>query len=159
MLPLLSNLTLWLPISMVVLVQMFKFITESSQKRTLSWDSLFRSGGMPSSHSAMVSSLATATAYREGMSSSAFAIAVVLAAIVIHDARGIRHESGKQAMSINRLMREVFQHPTEIFEHQSVVYDELKERMGHTSVEVFFGALVGVFYVVIFYSIWNLGFR
>lgn len=151
-----SNLTLWLPVSIVLLVQLFKFLNESIQAKRLKWDSLSRSGGMPSSHSAMVSSLATAVAYREGMGSGGFAIAVVLAVIVIHDARGIRHESGKQAMSINRLMREVFQNPGDIFEQQSIVYEELKERLGHTSVEVFFGTVVGIVYVVIFYSLSHL---
>ncbi|MEM7128159.1 MAG: divergent PAP2 family protein [Chloroflexota bacterium] len=148
-----SNSTLWLPVSIVFLVQFFKFITESVQKGNLNWDSLARSGGMPSSHSAMVSSLATAVAYKEGMGSNLFAVAVVLAVIVVHDARGIRHESGKQAMSINRLMREVFENPTDIFEQQSVVYEELKERMGHTSVEVFMGTVVGILYVIGIYSL------
>lgn len=104
----------------------------------------------------MVTSLATAVAYRNGLDSTLFAVSVVLAAIVMHDARGIRHESGKQAVSINRLMREVFAHPTEIFEHQSLVYEELRERLGHTSMEVVFGGLVGVLYVVVVYSVIGL---
>lgn len=140
-----SNDTLWLPMSIVVLVQFFKFVRESIIAGTYKFDSLTRSGGMPSSHSAMVTSLATAVAYRTGVGSTAFAIAAVLAAIVMHDARGIRHESGKQAVSINRLMREVFTNPT-------LIQEELKERLGHTSTEVFFGGITGIVYVILYYT-------
>ena len=143
-----SNGTLWLPMSIVVLVQFFKFARESVMAGTYQFDSLTRSGGMPSSHSAMVTSLATAVAYRTGVDSTDFAIAAVLAAIVMHDARGIRHESGKQAVSINRLMREVFTNP-------SLIQEELKERLGHTSNEVFFGGITGVVYVVLYYTLFG----
>lgn len=144
-----SNLTLWLPISIVLLVQFFKFVRESIQARSYQFRSLTRSGGMPSSHSAMVTSLATAVAFRTGVSSTDFAIATVLAVIVMHDARGIRHESGKQAVSINRLMREVFTNP-------SLIQEELKERLGHTSAEVFFGGLTGIVYVILYQMLFGL---
>ncbi len=141
-----SNITLWLPITLVFLVQFFKFVRESFVAGTPQFRSLTRSGGMPSSHSAMVTSLATAVAFRSGMASTDFAIATVLAAIVMHDARGIRHESGKQAVSINKLMREVFTNP-------SLIQDELKERLGHTSLEVFVGGLIGILFAYLYFSV------
>lgn len=141
-----SNLTLWLPITLVFLVQFFKFIRESIVAGTPQFRSLTRSGGMPSSHSAMVTSLATAVAFRSGVASTDFAIATVLAAIVMHDARGIRHESGKQAVSINRLMREVFSNP-------SLIQEELKERLGHTSMEVFIGGIIGIVFVYLVFGV------
>lgn len=141
-----SNVTLWLPIILVLLVQFFKFVRESILSGTLQFRSLTRSGGMPSSHSAMVTSLATAVAFRSGVTSTDFAIATVLAAIVMHDARGIRQQSGIQAVSINRLMREVFTNP-------SFVQEELKERLGHTSMEVLVGGTVGVVFVYLFFAV------
>lgn len=141
-----SNVTLWLPIILVLLVQFFKFVRESILSGTPQYRSLTRSGGMPSSHSAMVTSLATAVAFRSGVTSTDFAIATVLAAIVMHDARGIRQQSGIQAVSINRLMREVFTNP-------SFVQEELKERLGHTSMEVLVGGTVGVVFVYLFFAV------
>lgn len=141
-----SNVTLWLPIALVLLVQFFKFVRESIISGTPQYRSLTRSGGMPSSHSAMVTSLATAVAFRSGVTSTDFAIATVLAAIVMHDARGIRQQSGIQAVSINRLMREVFTNP-------SFVQEELKERLGHTSMEVLVGGTVGIVFVYLFFAV------
>ena len=90
----------------------------------------------------MVASLATAVANREGTGSSLFAAAVVLAVIVMHDAHGIRQESGKQARVLNRIAREFFRgHP--------VTEEELKELLGHTFVEVSAGGIVGVLLTLI----------
>jgi len=134
-----TNVTLWLPISAMLSVQIVKFAFESLRTRTWAVPVLFSTGGMPSSHSAMVASLATAVGYREGLGSTAFAIAVVVASIVMYDARGVRQQSGKQARIVNEIVRE-------LFTGQPISEEELKELLGHTSVEVLVGGLVGIIY-------------
>lgn len=83
-------------------------------------------GGMPSGHSAFVSSLVVVVAYREGIESTAFMIAAVIALVVMYDAVTLRYESGKQAQSINK-------------HHET----GLEESLGHTHWEVIAGALFG----------------
>lgn len=137
-----NNETLWLPISAMVIVQLFKFVTASLRNRMPMWPILLSTGGMPSSHSAMVTSLATAVAYRNGVGSSIFAVSVVLAAIIMYDAQGIRQQSGKQARILNQILRE-------LFSGQSISEEELKELLGHTSIEVLVGGLLGIAYTVL----------
>ena len=134
-----SNAALWLPLSVAFGVQLYKMLADWVQTGRLSWRILAQAGGMPSSHSAMVSSLVTAIGYQNGLDSPLFAIAVVLAVIVMYDARGVRQESGKQARVLNELLRTVFSgHP--------ITDAELKELVGHTSLQVLVGGIIGVLY-------------
>jgi acid phosphatase family membrane protein YuiD len=137
-----SNLTLLVPLSAMVGVQIFKFIREWLRKGEMSLHVLFSTGGMPSSHSALVTSLATATGIQFGFGSGFFAIACVLALIVMYDARGVRQESGQHARVLNQIVRELFTGHT-------ISDRELKELLGHTTIEVFVGALVGIIYTVL----------
>ena len=134
-----SNAALWIPISAAVAVQLFKFIWESARKGVWDFQVLGRSGGMPSSHTAMMSSLATVLGYDYGLDSPLFAISAVMAIIVMYDARGVRQESGKQARVLNQIVREFFR-------GQPIGEKELKELLGHTGTEVLVGAIVGVAY-------------
>jgi acid phosphatase family membrane protein YuiD len=137
-----SNLTLLIPLSAMLGVQAFKFIRDWWAKGTPSLQVLFSTGGMPSSHSALVTSLATATGIQYGFDSGYFAIASVLALIVMYDARGVRQESGQHARVLNQLVRELMSgHP--------ITDRELKELLGHTTIEVFVGALVGIIYTAL----------
>ena len=96
-------------------------------------------GGMPSSHSSTVTSMATSVAIVEGMSSTYFAIAFVVACITMYDAAGIRRAAGKQAGVLNKVM-EKLAHTIE-----EKIHDErLKELLGHTPYEVLAGALLGL---------------
>ncbi len=135
------NYTLWLPLSAAFGVQLFKFLWEWIRWRDFDLRVLARSGGMPSSHSAMVSSLATAVGYRRGLQSDLFAVSVVFAVIVMYDASGVRQAAGKQAKVLNQIVRE-------LFSGQPVGEEELKELLGHTPVEVIVGALVGISYTL-----------
>lgn len=137
-----SNLTLLVPLSAMVGVQIFKFLREWMRKGVLSLHVLFGTGGMPSSHSALVTSLATATGLQFGFGSGYFAIASVLALIVMYDARGIRHESGQHARILNRILRE-------LVSGHSINERELKELLGHTTTEVFVGGVVGIVYTLL----------
>lgn len=101
---------------------------------------LIGAGGMPSSHSAFVSALATSAFCNEGPSSPAFAICFVLAFVVMFDAMGVRRETGKQAELLNQL--------TEIFSANYEGFDTpekaLKVLVGHTPLQVLFGCILGV---------------
>ncbi len=137
-----SNLTLLVPLSAMLGVQIFKFAREWWRTRDLSLHVLLRTGGMPSSHSALVTSLATATGIQFGFDSPYFAISCVLALIVMYDARGVRQESGQHARILNQIVRELMSGHT-------ISERELKELLGHTTIEVFVGALVGIVYTVL----------
>ena len=100
----------------------------------------FGDGGMPSSHSAVVASLATAIGLHSGWGSPLFAVAAILAVIVMHDATGVRQETGKQARVINDLVKML-----QAKERGELTPAEtLKEFVGHTPLQVFFGALTGL---------------
>ena len=122
-------------------VQLFKFIWEWIRKGEYDLQVLFRTGGMPSSHSALVTSLSTAVGMRYGLNSPLFAISTIFALIVMYDARGVRQESGQHARILNQILREMFS-------GQPISEKELKELLGHTAVEVAVGAMVGVLYTI-----------
>ena len=107
---------------------------------------LFGSGGMPSSHTAFVTALATMAGMQEGFDSLSFAICFVFCFIVMTDAIGVRRETGRQGSAINMLM-DWF-----TLEHDSADDDnkDLKERMGHTPLEVLIGAIWGVVCALLF---------
>ncbi len=119
------------------LAQLSKTMYELLRQRKLVISRLVSSGGMPSSHSALVTGLATATGRQLGVGSTAFAIAVVLAAIVMYDAAGVRRAVSIQARIINQMIEEAF---------QGSLHGEkrLRELIGHTPIQVFVGALLGV---------------
>ena len=92
---------------------------------------------MPSSHSALVTGLATATGRVSGVSSAAFAIAVVVASIVMYDAAGVRRAVSIQARILNQMI-------DELFEGKPLAEKRLRELIGHTPIQVFVGALLGI---------------
>lgn len=100
---------------------------------------LVGSGGMPSSHSATVCALATATCIRYGAQSFEFAVALILAIIVMYDAMGVRRETGIQARILNEMMA-VFADMGSDMSPQ----DKLKEFVGHSPLQVAVGALLGI---------------
>lgn len=137
-----ANSALWVPVSLAISVQLFKVLWEWARTRRLDFRVLSRSGGMPSSHTAMVVSLATVLGIQYGLDSPYFAIAVVLAVIVMYDATGVRQQSGKHARVLNQILRE-------LFSGQPISEEELKELLGHTGFEVLIGALVSILYSIL----------
>ena len=99
---------------------------------------LFGTGGMPSSHSATVVALMVSVAMKEGTYGFNFAISCLLAIIVMSDAVGVRYETGKQARLLNKMVEELFSS-----NHENV-NAKLKELIGHTPLQVFMGAILGV---------------
>lgn len=141
MAPLWSNSALWVPVSIAFLIQLFKVLWEWTRTGKLDLRVLSRSGGMPSSHTALVGSLATALGIEYGLDSPYFAIAAILAFIVMYDATGVRQQSGKHARILNQILKE-------LFSGQPISEEELKELLGHTGVEVIIGLIVSVFYTI-----------
>ena len=99
-------------------------------------------GGMPSAHSATVTAMVIATARSEGIHSAIFAVAAVVAIITMHDAMGVRHETGEQAKVLNQMIEEWI----DISEKNSPFLQNmhLKEMVGHTPLQVMAGMVVGI---------------
>lgn len=108
---------------------------------------LVGSGGMPSSHSSTVCALATATCIEYSASSFEFAIAAILAIIVMYDAMGVRRETGIQAKLLNDMIK-VFE---DMGRPEISAHDKLKEFVGHTPLQVLMGALLGILVAILFY--------
>ncbi len=134
---LLDNRILWAAFIAWAVAQITKTIYELIRQRKLVVSRLVSSGGMPSSHSALVTGLATATGRVSGLGSAAFAITVVLASIVMYDAAGVRRAVSIQARIINQMIDEAFQgHP--------MAEKRLRELIGHTPIQVIAGGLLGI---------------
>lgn len=103
-------------------------------------------GGMPSSHVSGMMSLATSVGFVCGFSSYQFAIALVMALIVMFDAQGVRRSTGKQAIILNKLL-------DDIYWRKKIEERKLKEFLGHTPVEVFAGALIGILISIISFGV------
>lgn len=110
---------------------------------------LVGSGGMPSSHSATVCSLATAACYEYGAGSFEFAISLIFAIVVMYDAMGVRRETGIQA----KLLNDMLQTFEDMGRSEISAHDKLKEFVGHTPLQVIMGAILGVVIAVIMYSL------
>jgi uncharacterized protein len=134
---LLGNHVLLASVLAWALAQVSKTVGEIIKERRLVLSRLVSSGGMPSSHSALVTGLATAVGRVMGISSPAFAIAAVLACIVMYDAAGVRRAVSIQARILNQMIDEAFQgHP--------FAEKRLRELIGHTPIQVFVGGLLGI---------------
>ena len=110
---------------------LLKFMINSIMARQLAFG-LIGYGGLPSNHSAIVSSMAALIAFKQGVDHPAFGVAITLAFIVILDASSLRSQVGKHAVAINRLAPSLKAH------------DTLRERMGHSGIEIAAGVLVGI---------------
>lgn len=111
------------------------------------WVLLLRAGSMPSSHSALVASVAHATGLFVGFASPLFALALTLAAIVIYDATGIRLQAGKHAEIINRIVRDTVK-------GKRTNEKQLKEVLGHTPLEALAGTLLGIVVGQLIWLLW-----
>jgi hypothetical protein len=118
--------------------QGLKMPIEYARTRRWNWVLLLRAGGMPSSHSSLVTALAHGIGLSVGYDSAMFALAVVVAMVVIYDATGIRRQSGLQAEAINILVRDLLKgHP---MRHEK----QLREVLGHSPLEAIVGLCLGL---------------
>ena len=142
-----KNVVLMTAFTAWFIAQILKAITSTWQDKAFNAERLVGAGGMPSSHTALVVSLAAAAGYHDGFDSPTFAVTVVLASIVMYDAAGVRRAAGKQAKVINKLVREL------TVEH--IVKDtRLKELLGHTPLEVLAGAVLGIMIAYAFHHLY-----
>ncbi|MDR2144258.1 MAG: divergent PAP2 family protein [Treponema sp.] len=105
---------------------------------------IWRTGGMPSSHSALVASMMASVAFSEGLQSNLFVVTAMFALIIIRDSLGVRRSSGLQARALNTLGRQVS-------EKLKVDYHPIKEIHGHSPLEVLVGILLGIFIAVAYH--------
>lgn len=137
LLDILGNKFLWIPFFLWLSIQLFKFFYEWIVNKRIDFHRLFGAGGMPSSHSAVVCCLAALVGRELGYGSIEFAMAVVLALIVMYDACGVRRAAGKQASILNKLISTPGLTNIEIQE-------KLTEALGHSPKQVFVGSLIGI---------------
>jgi len=119
------------------IAQALKVPLEYLRTRTWNWSLLLRAGGMPSSHTALITGVAHAIGLFQGFASPLFALAATIAIIVIYDATGIRRQAGKHAELINAMINDLASgHPLK--------GEQLREVLGHTPLEALAGFLLGL---------------
>ena len=118
-------------------IQLFKLIWDLATTKKFNFKRLMGAGGMPSSHSAVVAGLATLIGKYEGLNSAVFAVSLIMAFVVMYDACGVRRAAGKQAELLNKIVETPGLTGLQ-------VQEKLIEVLGHTPVQVFVGALIGV---------------
>lgn len=130
------------PIATWFSIQLFKLIYDLVKTKKFNFKRIMGAGGMPSSHSAVVTSLATLIGKHEGIETSQFALALIFACVVMYDAAGVRRAAGKQAKLLNKIVQTPGLSKVEVSE-------KLVEALGHTPIQVIVGAVIGVIVGVI----------
>lgn len=143
-----GNPVLFVGIFAWFLAQFLKVPIQYILYRKVNWGLWFSSGGMPSSHSALMSSITFAIGMFNGFDTPIFALAFAVSMIVIYDAAGVRREAGRHAEKLNILVNE-------FFSGQPISEKQLKEVIGHTPAQVLAGIALGVGTVLLFYMSWN----
>lgn len=131
-----------------LIAQILKVPLEYLRTRRWNWALLFRAGGMPSSHTALVTGVAHGIGLRDGFDSLVFAAAATLAVIVVYDATGIRRQAGKHAALINAMIEDLASgHPLK--------QEQLQQVLGHTPLEALAGLLLGLAVSQLTWVIWK----
>ncbi|NLX71290.1 MAG: divergent PAP2 family protein [Clostridiales bacterium] len=131
-----ENSILWTSLLAWLIAQALKVLWTVMVHKKLDLRRFVGAGGMPSSHTALVVSLATSVGGEYGFDSPIFAIAIIFALIVMYDAAGVRRAAGKQAAVLNDILER-------IHSGKDVPHEKLKELIGHTPIEVIAGAILG----------------
>ncbi|KGR75050.1 divergent PAP2 family protein [Ureibacillus sinduriensis] len=154
---LLQNTPILLSIFSILFAQFVKVPIHLIATKKLDWSLMTSTGGMPSSHSAAVTSLATAVGFETGLDSPIFAVAAMFACIVMYDATGVRYQAGQHAVIINRIRNELTVFFNEVKhwpeKNEDEKMKELKTLLGHKPSEVFMGALTGILISILFYNL------
>lgn len=132
------NETLLIATTSWILAQLLKGVGGLIREKRFDMSFFISSGGMPSSHTALVTSLATSVGILLGFNSVEFAISAVFASIVMYDAAGVRRSVGQQSVILNRILRELRERRPRAVEH------DVRELIGHTPFQVFSGGLLGI---------------
>lgn len=141
-----DNSILWTALCGWFTAQVIKVILVFITSRKLDFRRLTGSGGMPSSHSAITMSLTMSIGFVHGFDSALFAVSMILTFVVMYDASGVRRSAGQQAAILNKLVED--------WEHGEFnnTDKKLKELLGHTPLEVFAGAILGILIAIIIYA-------
>ncbi|QHJ71804.1 MULTISPECIES: divergent PAP2 family protein [Planococcaceae] len=152
-----TNTPLMIALFAIIFAQFIKIPIQYAVTRELDWKLFTSTGGMPSSHSAAVTSLTTAVAYEHGVGSTIFAVSTMFAVITMYDATGVRFQAGQQALTINKMRTDLqlFMNETRNWpkKKEEEKIEELKTLLGHKPSEVFMGALTGIAISAIVYSL------
>lgn len=146
LLELITNPFLLTSLSSWFVAQVLKTIIHAIETKKLDFERLVGDGGMPSGHSATVTSLSAFCGLHFGFGSFQFAVTAILAIIVCHDAMGVRLETGKQAEVINELTKTI-----ELLSSKEWTQEKLKEFVGHTPIQVLAGILLGIVNAIVMY--------
>lgn len=138
-----TNKYIYVPILLWIGIQTFKLVYDLVTTKKFNFKRILGAGGMPSSHSAVVTSITTLIGKYQGVGSPIFALSLIVALVVMYDACGVRRAAGKQA----RLLNKIIETPglTRV-----QVTEKLQEVLGHTPIQVFVGALIGIIAGLIF---------
>ena len=144
-----TNPVLIVPACSWIIAQVLKSIISAIMNKKFSFDRLVGDGGMPSGHSATVTSLAVMCGIVNGFDSAVFGLATIFAIVVMHDATGVRREAGKHARSIISIIEVLEDY---LFENDDVIKtDKLKVLVGHTPLQVVVGSALGIAIAVCYY--------
>lgn len=152
----LQNTPLLAALFSIFFAQFVKIPIHFLMTKKIDWKLFTSTGGMPSSHSAAVTSLCTAIAFETGLDSPLFAVATVFAVIVMFDATGVRFQAGQHAIVINQIRADfqTFVEQTKGWAQKKNEdkMKELKTLLGHKPMEVFMGALTGIVISIVIYN-------
>ena len=132
-----QNKYIMVPFLLWFTIQLFKVICDLITTKKFNFKRIMGAGGMPSSHSAVVTGLATLIGKDEGLDSPIFALSVLFAFVVMYDAAGVRRAAGKQAKLLNKIIETPGLTGVQ-------VQEKLVEVLGHTPVQVIVGAIIGI---------------
>ena len=138
-----TNKYVYVPIILWFCIQTFKLIYDLVTTKKFNFKRILGAGGMPSSHSAVVTSIATLIGKYHGVDSAIFGLALMFALVVMYDACGVRRAAGKQAKVLNEIVNTPGLTGVEI-------QGKLQEALGHTPVQVFVGAAIGIIAGLVF---------
>ena len=127
------------------IAQTFKVMIGVVREKRFNFRWFVGSGGMPSSHAALATSLATSVGLYHGFDSALFAISLAFAVITMFDAQGVRRQSGQQAEALNKILED-------LYAHKGLQEERLKELFGHSPNEVFAGGILGITTALLFFN-------
>jgi len=140
-----KNYIFWTSAAAWIIAQSIKVALGVLRERRFNFRWFVGTGGMPSSHAAGVSSLTTSIGITYGFDSAIFAVTLLFTLIVMFDAQGVRRSSGKQAVMLNKML-------DDIYWKKKMDENKLKELLGHTPVQVFAGAILGILVSLLLYK-------
>ena len=138
-----QNKYIYVPFLLWFFIQLFKVVYDLVTTKKFNFKRIIGAGGMPSSHSAVVMAVSTMIGKEYGFDSTFFAFSLIFAMIVMYDAAGVRRAAGKQARLLNKIVDTPGLTGLE-------VQEKLVEVLGHTPIQVFIGAIIGIIVGLIF---------